>query len=102
LGTNNPASEEEQESEFSNSILKTHQLMKNLFITSKEWLVNFLYCENKEEVKEQFENILERKRLDEKCCVMKPIFFGIDDNRLTYDKPVSPKFFSCKLRKFNC
>jgi hypothetical protein len=59
LGTNNPASEEEQESEFSNSILKTQQLMKNLFITSKEWLVNFLYCENQEEVKEQFENILE-------------------------------------------
>jgi hypothetical protein len=36
FGTNNPASEEEQESEFSNSHTENAtQLMKNLFITSK-------------------------------------------------------------------
>jgi hypothetical protein len=33
--------------------------MNNLFITSKKTAVNFIYCENLEEVKEHFENILQ-------------------------------------------
>lgn len=101
FGTNNPASEEEQESEFSNSHTENATSIDEKFIYNfKKNGGKFLYCENQDEVKEQFENILEENDwFESQVLCYEPNLFGmLDDNRLTYDKPVSPKFFlaSCE------
>lgn len=101
FGNNNPASEEEQESEFSNSHAENATSIDEKFIYNfKKNGGKFLYCENQEEVKEQFENILEENDWfeSEVLCYELSLFRMLDDNRLVYDKPVSPKFFlaSCE------
>ena len=101
FGNNNPASEEEQESEFSNSHAENATSIDEKFIYNfKKNGGKFLYCENQEEVKEQFENILEENDWfeSEVLCYELSLFGMLDDNRLVYDKPVSPKFFlaSCE------
>ena len=101
FGNNNPASEEEQESEFSNSHAENATSIDEKFIYNfKKNGGKFLYCENQEEVKEQFENILEENDWfeSEVLCYELSLFGMLDDNRLVYEKPVSPKFFlaSCE------
>ena len=101
FGTNNPASEEEQESEFSNSHTENATSIDEKFIYNfKKNGGKFLYCENQEEAKEQFENILEENDWfeSEVLCYEDSLFGMLDDNRLLYDKPVNPKFFlgSCE------
>ena len=96
FGNNNPASEEEQESEFSNSHAENATSIDEKFIYNfKKNGGKFLYCENQEEVKEQFENILEENDWfeSEVLCYELSLFGMLDDNRLVYEKPVSPKFF---------
>ena len=60
----------------------------------------FIYCENLEEVKEQFENILEENDWfeTEVMCFEPKLFNLLDDNRLEYTKPQNPKFLfaSCE------
>ena len=96
FGNNNPASEEEQESEFSNSHAENATSIDEKFIYNfKKNGGKFLYCENQEEVKEQFENILEENDWfeSEVLCYELSLFGMLDDNRLVYEKPVSPIFF---------
>ncbi len=54
----------------------------------------FLYCENLNEVKEHFENILEENDWfeSEVLCYETSLFSMLDDNKLIYDKPKNPKF----------
>lgn len=101
FGTNNPASEGEQESEFSNSYTENATSIDEKFIYNfKKNGGKFLYCENQEEVKEHFENILEENDwFESEVLCHEPNLFGmLDDNKLVYNKPVSPKFFlaSCE------
>jgi hypothetical protein len=60
----------------------------------------FLYCENLEEVKEQFENILEENDWfeSEAVCFEPKLFHLLDENRITYNKPANPRFLlaSCE------
>lgn len=60
----------------------------------------FLYCENLEEVNEQFLNILEENDWFEceAVCYEPKLHHFLDDNRLTYKNTVSPKFLlaSCE------
>ena len=96
FGTNNPASKEEQESEFSNSHTENATSIDEKFISNfKKNGGKFLYCENLEEVKEHFENILEENDWfeSEVLCYEPNLFEMLDDNKLTYNKLVSPKFF---------
>ena len=101
FGTNNPASKEEQESEFSNSHTENATSIDEKFIYNfKKNGGKFLYCENQEEVKEHFENILEENDwFESEVLCHEPDLFGmLDDNKLVYNKPFSPKFFlaSCE------
>jgi hypothetical protein len=54
----------------------------------------FLYCENLEEVKEQFENILqENDWYENEVLCYEPKLFGIlDENKLSYEKSTNPTF----------
>jgi len=60
----------------------------------------FLYCENLDEVREQFENILEENDWfeSEVMCFEPKLFSMLDENRLPYTKPANPKFLfsSCE------
>ena len=60
----------------------------------------FLYCENLEEVKDQFENILEENDWfeSEAMCFEPKLFSMLDDNKLNYANSVNPKFLlaSCE------
>jgi len=54
----------------------------------------FLYCENINEVKEQFENILEENDWfeSEALCYEPKLFVLLDENKLTYGQNINPKF----------
>lgn len=54
----------------------------------------FLYCENLDEVKEQFENILEENDWfeTEAVCFEPKLYSMLEENKLNYDKPLNPKF----------
>lgn len=60
----------------------------------------FLYCENLDEVKEQFENILEENDWfeSEAICFEPKLFSMLDENKINYNKPTEPKFLlaSCE------
>jgi len=60
----------------------------------------FLYCENLEEVREQFENILEENDWfeSEAVCYEPKLYHLLDENRISYAHPTQPKFLlaSCE------
>ena len=60
----------------------------------------FIYCENLEEVKEQFLNILEENDWfeSETLCFEPKLYSILDENKLTYDKCLNPRFLfaSCE------
>ena len=55
----------------------------------------FLYCENINEVRDQFENILEENDWfeSEVLCFDPKLYSFLDENKLTYNAPAQPKFF---------
>ncbi|MBF0695414.1 MAG: lactate utilization protein B/C [Flavobacterium sp.] len=60
----------------------------------------FLYCENMDEVREQFENILEENDWfeSEAVCYEPKLYSLLEENKLNYKAPVNPKFLlaSCE------
>ncbi|MDD2673317.1 lactate utilization protein B/C [Flavobacterium petrolei] len=101
FGSSNSTSEEDKESEFSKSHTENAISIDEQFIFNfKKNGGKFLYCENADEVKEQFENILEENDWfeSEVLCYDPTLFSMLEDNKLTYDKPVNPKFLlaSCE------
>lgn len=102
FGSVKNASDEDNQSEFNNmpssfSLLPVDEKFTYYF---KKNGGKFLYCENLNEVKEQFLNILEENDWFEcEAMCFEPKLFGLlDDNKLHYDKPVNPKFLfaSCE------
>lgn len=96
FGSSISASDEKKEkenSEFlpdSNSMSIDEQFIYNF----KKNGGKFLYCENFEEVKEQFENILEENDWYESdvLCYEPKLFDLLDENKLRYQKSANPKF----------
>ena len=102
FGTGNDASDEESQSEFNNvpssfSLLPVDEKFTYNF---KKNGGKFLYCENLNEVKDQFLNILEENDWFEceALCYEPKLFSMLDENKLNYDKPANPKFLfaSCE------
>lgn len=102
FGTGNDASDEESQSEFNNtpssfSLLPVDEKFTYNF---KKNGGKFLYCENLNEVKDQFLNILEENDWFEceALCYEPKLYSMLDENKLKYDKPTSPKFLfaSCE------
>ena len=95
FGSSNSASEEEKENEFLRSSADTNMSIDEQFIFNfKKNGGKFLYCENQEELKEQFENILEENDWFESdvLCYDTKLFNLLDENKLNYNKPQNPKF----------
>lgn len=96
FGTGNDASDEESQSEFNNvpssfSLLPVDEKFTYKF---KKNGGKFLYCENLNEVKEQFLNILEENDWFEceALCYEPKLFSMLDENKLQHDKPSNPVF----------
>ncbi|MBP4139836.1 lactate utilization protein B/C [Flavobacterium geliluteum] len=95
FGSSNASSEEENVSEYAGSISDSHLSIDERFIFNfKKNGGKFLYCENKQEVAEQFENILEENDWfeSEVLCYEPALFNLLDENKLLYTAPVKPKF----------
>ncbi|WP_163398736.1 lactate utilization protein B/C [Flavobacterium fluviatile] len=102
FGSANTSSDEENESEYGNKpIPNSHLSIDEQFIFNfKKNGGKFLYCENKQEVEEQFENILEENDWfeSEVLCYEPALFHLLEENKLLYISPRSPKFLlaSCE------
>jgi hypothetical protein len=95
FGSSNSASEEENESEYAGTVSDSHLSLDERFIFNfKKNGGKFLYCENKQEVAEQFENILEENDWfeNEVLCYEPALFNLLDENKLLYSVPKKPKF----------
>ncbi|MEM8522190.1 lactate utilization protein B/C [Flavobacterium sp. PL12] len=95
FGSINPASDEDKANESNESFTESNKSIDEIFIFNfKKNGGKFLYCENLEEVKEQFENILEENDWFESkvLCYNPDLFSILDDNKLDYSKSADPKF----------
>lgn len=102
FGTGNDASDEESQSEFNNvpSSFSMLPVDEKFTYNFKKNGGKFLYCENLNEVKDQFLNILEENDWFEceALCYEPKLFSLLDENKLLYDKPTNPMFLlaSCE------
>jgi len=91
---NDSAPGEEKDSEF-RSESKPNMPVDELFTFNfKKNGGKFLYCENLDEVREQFENILEENDWFESnaVCYEPKLFSMLDDNNVNREKSENPKF----------
>jgi hypothetical protein len=101
FGSSVSASDEEKESQSNNFFPENNISVDERFIYNfKKNGGKFLYCENAQEVKDQFENILEENDWfeSEVLCYDSNLFGLLDENKLSYNKPANPKFLlsSCE------
>lgn len=96
FGSSISASDEDKEKEKSKFFPDTNLMSidEQFIYTFKKNGGKFLYCENFEEVKEQFENILEENDWyeSEVLCYEPKLFNILDENKLSYEKLSNPKF----------
>ncbi len=96
FGSSDSASDEESESQYGgNPTPDSHLSIDERFIFNfKKNGGKFLYCENKQEVAEQFENILEENDWfeNEVLCYESGLFSLLEENKLLYISPRNPKF----------
>ncbi|GAA4045906.1 LUD domain-containing protein [Flavobacterium chungnamense] len=100
FGSSNDASDEENQSEY-NTPKPSNLPIDDLFTFNfKKNGGKFIYCENLNEVREQFENILEENDWfeSEVLCFEPKLYNLLDENKLSYANPTEPKFFfaSCE------
>ena len=95
FGSVNTSSDEENESEYAGTSNDSHLSIDEKFIFNfKKNGGKFLYCENKQEVADQFENILEENDWfeSEVLCYEPGLFSLLNENKLLYTSPSNPKF----------
>lgn len=101
FGSSNSSEDEEKESQNTNFFPENNISVDERFIYNfKKNGGKFLYCENNEEVKDQFENILEENDWfeSEVLCYDSKLYNLLDENKLSYTNPSQPKFLlsSCE------
>ena len=101
FGSNNPSSFEDNSGHSNTLNPDINSPIDERFIYNfKKNGGKFLYCENLNEVKEQFENILEENDWfeSEALCFESKLHFLLDENKLTYGQNINPKFLlsSCE------
>lgn len=101
FGSSISASDEEKESQNNNFFPENNLSVDERFIFNfKKNGGKFLYCENAQEVKDHFENILEENDWFESqvLCYDSNLFGLLDENKLIYKNLTNPKFLlsSCE------
>jgi hypothetical protein len=92
-----PASDDDKDSEQSQFLPEVSMAVDEEFIYHfKKNGGKFIYCENKKEIGEQFENILEENDWfeNEVLCFDPTLFELLEENKLPYEKPTNPTFLS--------
>jgi hypothetical protein len=100
FGSSNDASEEESQSEYNTPKPSSLPVDELFTFNFKKNGGKFIYCENLDEVREQFENILEENDWfeSEAQCFEPKLYNLLDENKLSYINPTKPKFLlaSCE------
>ncbi|MEO8253441.1 MAG: lactate utilization protein B/C [Flavobacterium sp.] len=101
FGSSISSSDEEKENQNNNFFPENTMSVDEQFTYNfKKNGGKFLYCENADEVKEHFENILEENDWfeSEVLCYDSNLFKLLEENKLTYAKTANPKFLlsSCE------
>ncbi len=100
FGTGKNTSNDEKESEYNRPKSINIPVDELFTMNFKKNGGKFIYCENLDEVKEQFENILEENDWFEKnvLCFESKLFSILDENKLNYNNISEPTFFfaSCE------
>jgi hypothetical protein len=96
-----PASDDDKDSEQSQFLPEVSMAVDEEFIYHfKKNGGKFIYCENKKEIGEQFENILEENDWfeNEVLCFDPTLFELLEENKLPFEKPTNPTFLlaSCE------
>ena len=95
FGGGSDSSEEESTSEYYNVEQDSHLSVDEKFtLNFKKNGGKFLYCENLQEVSEQFENILEENDwFEHEVLCYEPRFYALlEENKLPYKQVTNPKF----------
>jgi hypothetical protein len=95
FGSNTSPSQEEKETEFSRFSPEINLPVDEQFIFNfKKNGGKFIYCENINEVKDQFENILEENDWfeGEALCYEPDLFNLLEENKIGYTNPTNPIF----------
>lgn len=94
FGSGNDASNEENQSEYNNPIHSNLPVDESFTFNFKKNGGKFIYCENLDEVREQFENILEENDWfeSEALCFESKLHNLLDDNRIIHVNVKQPKF----------
>lgn len=96
FGSNNPASEEDKDNEYSKFAPENDAPIEEQFIYNfKKNGGKFLYCENEAEVKDHIEHILEENDWfeSEALCYDPKLFNILEENKIIFDKITNPSFF---------
>src|SRR5688572_20774163 len=100
FGSGNDSSDEENENSLNASAIENLPADEAFTINFRKNGGKFLYCENLSEVRHHFEDILEENDWfeSEVLCYEPKLYTMLDENKLTYTKPVNPKFLlaSCE------
>ncbi len=100
FGSNKDASDEENRSEYNQPKESILPIDEQFTYNFKKNGGKFLYCENLDEVKEQFENILEENDWFESdaLCFEPKLFSLLEENKINFTNPSQPKFLlaSCE------
>ena len=94
FGSGNDSSSQENENDLS-SLSSENLSVEELFtLRFRKNGGKFLYCENLEEVKSHFEDILEENDWfeSEAICYEPKLYHMLEENKLNYTKPENPKF----------
>lgn len=100
FGSGHDGSDEESQSEYNSPKPSKLPVDEQFTFNFKKNGGKFIYCENLNEVKEQFENILEENDWFERevLCYEPNLFHLLDENRLPHQNTTQPAFFfgSCE------
>lgn len=100
FGSNKDASDEENRSEYNQPKESILPIDEQFTYNFKKNGGKFLYCENLDEVKEQFENILEENDWFESdaLCFEPKLYSLLEENKINFTNPSQPKFLlaSCE------
>jgi hypothetical protein len=100
FGSNKDASDEENRSEYNHPKESILPIDEQFTYNFKKNGGKFLYCENLDEVKEHFENILEENDWFESdaLCFEPKLYSLLEENKINFTNPSQPKFLlaSCE------
>ncbi|HTG65802.1 MAG TPA: hypothetical protein VL859_05455 [Flavobacterium sp.] len=101
FGSSTSSSDQEKENQSNSFFPENNISVDERFIYNfKKNGGKFIYCENTQEVKDQFENILEENDWfeSEVLCYDPNLFYLLDENKLSYNRPTNAKFLlsSCE------